>query len=209
MPESTAKKSSKAVAAKTGAAKKKVPAKKKAPAKKAPAKKSSAAKTSSKSASAAQSTNTDAEKQKKAAAAKRARSRKAAAHRLAVREDEAPWTAAELTEVRAELEKEQQRLHGELAVLESEIAELIRDGNDGAGNDQADVGSNTLERDHEMSLATNWREMLQQVEHALERIDDGTYGLCERCGKPIGKMRLMAFPRATLCLPCKQREERR
>jgi RNA polymerase-binding protein DksA len=201
MPESTAKKSSAGVAAKTTAAKKKAPAK-------TPAKKTSATKTPSKPARATQTGESDA-KQKKAAAAKRARSRKAAAHRLAVREDEAPWTATELTEVRAELEKEAERLHGELAVLEAEIAELIRDGNDGAGNDQADVGSNTLERDHEMSLATNWREMLQQVEHALERIDDGTYGVCERCGKPIGKMRLMAFPRATLCLPCKQREERR
>ena len=39
--------------------------------------------------------------------------------------------------------------------------------------------------------------------------DDGTYGVCESCGQPIGKMRVMAFPRATLCLSCKQREERR
>jgi RNA polymerase-binding transcription factor len=149
------------------------------------------------------------EASRKQATAKQVRARKAAAHRLAVREDEAPWTAKELTEVRLELEKEAQRLHAQLAVLESEIAELIRDGNDGAGNDQADVGSNTLERDHEMSLAGNWREMLQQVERALQRIDDGSYGVCERCGNPIGKMRLMAFPRATLCMPCKQREERR
>ena len=43
----------------------------------------------------------------------------------------------------------------------------------------------------------------------LARIDDGTYGICESCGEPIGKMRLMAFPRATLCMTCKQREERR
>ena len=41
------------------------------------------------------------------------------------------------------------------------------------------------------------------------RIEDGTYGICESCGEPIGKMRLMAFPRATLCMTCKQREERR
>jgi RNA polymerase-binding protein DksA len=175
------------------------------PAKRAPAKKATAA--STKKAAPKKSADTDAAR--KSAAAKKARARKATAHRLAVREDEAPWTSAELAEVRLELEKEAERLRAQLAVLESEIAELIRDGNDGAGNDQADVGSNTLERDHEMSLANNWREMLQQVEHALERIDDGTYGVCEQCGKPIGKMRLMAFPRATLCMPCKQREERR
>ena len=85
----------------------------------------------------------------------------------------------------------------------------MRDAGDGAGNDQADVGSTTFERDHEMSLANNARDMLAQTQHALERIEDGSYGVCERCGQPIGKMRLKAFPRATLCLTCKQREERR
>ena len=60
-----------------------------------------------------------------------------------------------------------------------------------------------------MSLANNARDMLVQTEHALERIEDGTYGICESCGQPVGKNRLMAFPRATLCMTCKQREERR
>ena len=50
---------------------------------------------------------------------------------------------------------------------------------------------------------------LAQIERALQRIEDGTYGVCESCGNAIGKMRLMAFPRATLCMTCKQREERR
>ena len=60
-----------------------------------------------------------------------------------------------------------------------------------------------------MSLANNARDMLTQTLHALERIENGTYGVCESCGQPVGKNRLMAFPRATLCLTCKQREERR
>ena len=51
--------------------------------------------------------------------------------------------------------------------------------------------------------------MLAQIDRALARIHDGTYGVCESCGNPIGKMRVMAFPRATLCMTCKQREERR
>ena len=46
------------------------------------------------------------------------------------------------------------------------------------------------------------------VADALARIDAGTYGICESCGKPIGKLRLQAFPRATLCMACKQAEER-
>ncbi|HSJ19303.1 MAG TPA: TraR/DksA C4-type zinc finger protein [Nocardioidaceae bacterium] len=134
---------------------------------------------------------------------------KKTADRLAVKSDEKPWTAKELGEVRDELNADRDRLRSELNLAEEELADLMRDAGDGAGNDQADVGSTTFERDHEMSLANNAREMLAQTEHALERIDDGTYGVCESCGQPIGKMRLMAFPRATLCLSCKQREERR
>ena len=60
-----------------------------------------------------------------------------------------------------------------------------------------------------MSLGQQRRDMLEQTERALERIEDGTYGVCEVCGKPIGKARLQVFPRATLCMSCKQREERR
>jgi RNA polymerase-binding protein DksA len=128
---------------------------------------------------------------------------------LAVKADEKPWTKAELDEVRAELTADVDRLRTELDLASRELDDLMRDAGDGAGNDQADVGSTTFERDHEMSLANNARDMLTQTQHALERIDNGTYGVCENCGQPIGKNRLMAFPRATLCLTCKQREERR
>ncbi len=58
-------------------------------------------------------------------------------------------------------------------------------------------------------MAKNARDNLVLVEEAITRIDDGTYGVCESCGNPIGKMRLQAFPRATLCMECKQRQERR
>jgi DnaK suppressor protein len=132
-----------------------------------------------------------------------------AASRLVVRQDEAPWTTEELSEVRSELTGDVARLRGEISMAESELADLLRDAGDGAGDDQADAGSKTFEREHEMSLANNTRDMLAQAEHALQRIDDGTYGICESCGNPIGKARLQAFPRATLCVSCKQREERR
>jgi len=128
---------------------------------------------------------------------------------LAVRRDEDPWTEAELKEVRSELEADVIRLRKELDLSNRDLQDLLRDGVDGAGNDQADVGSSSLERDAEMSLAANQRELLIQTEKALERLESGTYGQCEVCGEAIGKMRLMAFPRATLCMTCKQREERR
>ena len=82
-------------------------------------------------------------------------------------------------------------------------------GGEGAGDDQADAGTKTFEREHEMSLANNSRDLLAQVERALERVANGTYGYCEICGNAIAKARLMARPAATLCVTCKQREERR
>ena len=126
-----------------------------------------------------------------------------------MREDESPWTAAELREVRGELELEISRLIHQISEAEEGIADLLRDSGDGAGDDQADAGTKTFEREHEMSLANNARELLLQNERALQRLEDGTYGVCERCGLPIGKLRLQAFPRATLCMSCKQLEERR
>jgi len=78
-----------------------------------------------------------------------------------------------------------------------------------AGRDPADVGSSNFERDQELSLAQNAREMADQARLALHLFDEGQYGLCEVCGNPIGKGRLQVFPRATMCVACKQREERR
>ena len=70
-------------------------------------------------------------------------------------------------------------------------------------------GPRRFQREHELALTQNARELLAQTERALARIEDGSYGVCESCGQPIGKARLQAFPRAVLCVTCKQREERR
>ena len=133
---------------------------------------------------------------------------KVAPRSLKVREDETPWTAAELRVVRTELEQDIARLTTEIATAETGLHELLRDSGDGAGDDQADAGAKTFEREQEIALANNSREMLVQSSRALTAIDDGTYGICESCALPVGKMRLQAFPRATLCVSCKQRQER-
>jgi DnaK suppressor protein len=80
---------------------------------------------------------------------------------------------------------------------------------DRVGVDTANQLSLSLEQAIEMALKNNARDLLEQNERAIARIDTGTYGICESCGKAIGKARLQAFPRATLCVTCKQREERR
>jgi DnaK suppressor protein len=128
---------------------------------------------------------------------------------LPVRPGEDPWTDAELKQVRAELESEAASLHADLAKAASEIAERLTDAVHDAGDDTADAGTKTFEREHDLALAQNARDLLDQGERALARIDAGTYGVCESCGEPIGKARLLAFPMATLCVACKQREERR
>ncbi len=181
-----------------------------------PAKRSSAKKTAHKKPAAATAAATKAGPASKTAPTKKAtpvnksaQATKTSRAKLAVKADEKPWTKAEIDEVRDGLHEDRERLRSELNLAEHELHDLMRDAGDGAGNDQADVGSTTFERDHEMSLAKNARDMLAQTERALGRIEDGSYGVCESCGEPIGKMRLMAFPRATLCLSCKQREERR
>ena len=122
---------------------------------------------------------------------------------------EAPWSAAELKAVRTEISADLERLRRELVLVEAEMDELISDSGEGAGDDQADSGTKTFEREHEMSLVINARDMVLQTERALDRIDNKTYGSCEECGSPIGKARLQVFPRATLCMICKQKEERR
>ncbi|WP_432143141.1 TraR/DksA family transcriptional regulator [Streptomyces sp. bgisy084] len=133
----------------------------------------------------------------------------AAPGELAVRPGEDPWTPAEVAAARTELMDETSRLRLEIVSAEDAIAGLMRDSGDGAGDDEADTGSKNITREHEMALASNAREMLHQTERALGRLDAGTYGLCENCGNPIGKARMQAFPRATLCVECKQQQERR
>ena len=134
---------------------------------------------------------------------------KAAPTPVTASDGEAPWSAAALKAIRTEIAKDLARLQKELAVVEAEMNELISDSGEGAGDDQADSGTKTFEREHEMSLVINARDMVLQTERALDRIDNKTYGNCEECGNAIGKARLQVFPRATLCMICKQKEERR
>ncbi|MEV2249045.1 TraR/DksA family transcriptional regulator [Streptomyces sp. NPDC050147] len=146
---------------------------------------------------------------KKPTAVPKARGAAAEPGELAVRPGEDPWTPEEVEEARTELQSEALRLGSEISASEDALVGLMRDSGDGAGDDEADTGTKNITREHEMSLAANAREMLEQTERALERLDAGTYGICENCGSPIGKARMQAFPRATLCMDCKQKQERR
>lgn len=135
-------------------------------------------------------------------------SARAIAERLRVKDDESPWSEDEIREVREVLTEEIEQHRVELQLAEDELDDLLRASGDGAGDDQADAGAKTAEREHEISVAANARASLRQAEHALEQLEAGTYGICENCGNPIGKLRLQARPRATLCMTCQQKQDR-
>ncbi len=117
------------------------------------------------------------------------------------------------------LQATEKKLLAERDELQRQLAELDRHTFEGAGGepgsapgideDLADLGSDTFERERDLSLAENLRDLLDQVEHALRRIESGSYGVCESCGKPIEAARIKALPYASLCIDCKRREERR
>ena len=126
-----------------------------------------------------------------------------------VRDGEKPWTVKEVRAIANDLISEIARLQVELFEADAELSALLRNSGDGAGDDQADSGSSALEREQELTLVNNTRDLLEQNRHALARVGAAGFGTCEQCGEPIGKARLQAFPRATLCVSCKARQERR
>lgn len=106
-------------------------------------------------------------------------------------------TAEQLATYRALLEEEQGELRRQLAELGfGDAGGLKYDSN------FADSSQVTAERGEAEALAASLREALGEVEHALAKVDKGTYGICENCGKPISPARLEAKPAARLCIDC-------
>ena len=119
-------------------------------------------------------------------------------------------SAAETKKINTALVERRDELQAEYDRTLGEITELQRDRlTDSAGDDQADTGTKTGEREQEITLANNLLDRITQVERAIDRLGTGNYGWCERCGNAIPVERLAAFPVATLCVSCKQLEERR
>src|SRR5437868_5393449 len=105
-------------------------------------------------------------------------------------------------DARTRLDEERQRLDGIRTRLNGvrEVSEEDDLGESTAGQHQADVGTETFEREKDLSLLEEVEAELNLIERALRRIDDGTYGTCEACGQPIGDERLEAMPAARFCL---------
>lgn len=120
-------------------------------------------------------------------------------------------TPTELTQIRQELYEHRDLYKRELEELEAGTfnqSQSDLSGEVSFDEESADAGTFTFERERDLSLGNNIRDLLDKVESALKRMDAGTYGECERCGKPIDKARLKALPYAVLCIDCKKAEER-
>jgi DnaK suppressor protein len=84
----------------------------------------------------------------------------------------------------------------------AEVADVVRAA-DRAGDDDIDAGSKVAQREQQLSLMASIRDRRNQVEHALRRLEEGTYGRCERCDDQIAEERLEVFPMATTCVSCR------
>jgi DnaK suppressor protein len=119
-----------------------------------------------------------------------------------------PEGRVDQAEVRVLLQGLYLELTAECEAATAALAEFGRTA-DRDGDDEADAGAKTSEREHQLSVVATIRERLAQAQRALERLDAGTYGRCESCHETITPERLAAFPSATLCVECKRADERR
>jgi DnaK suppressor protein len=109
------------------------------------------------------------------------------------------------SEFRALLEQERERIINAIEYLHAENPGNMEDelgeiGGRGSDNHMGDMASVTFDRELDQGLEEGAQQTLQQIQRALAKIDEGTYGTCERCGKPVGEERLRARPWATLCI---------
>jgi RNA polymerase-binding transcription factor DksA len=111
----------------------------------------------------------------------------------------------ETDEVKAKLAEERQRLQGIKDTFEAEgLTELSQQERlaelSSVDQHQADMGTETHDRERDLSILEQVEAELADVEHALRRLEQGTYGTCEACGKPIGEARLEALPATRFCI---------
>jgi RNA polymerase-binding protein DksA len=124
----------------------------------------------------------------------------------------AKLTAQEIDELRTRLESERGELADQLTTIEDQAFAATQSdmsGDVGVDDESADAGTATFEREKELSIEQNVRDLIQKIDRALKRIEDGTYGICEVCGKPIEKARIKALPYVDLCIKDAQARSRR
>ena len=122
------------------------------------------------------------------------------------------YSKKELDDLRERLLSEMTELQEQLTTIEEQsfaASQSDLSGEVSFDEENADAGTFTFERERDLSIENNVRDLMGKIDRALARMDDGTYGLCSRCGKPIEKARLKALPYVDLCLKDAQAQSRR
>jgi DnaK suppressor protein len=123
-----------------------------------------------------------------------------------------PYTQKELDDLRERLQGEREQLIAQLTAIEEATFSSTQSDVSGEvsfDDENADAGTFTYERERDLSIENNGRDLLAKIDRALARMDEGTYGLCSRCGRPIEKARLKALPYVDLCIKDAQAQARR
>ena len=114
---------------------------------------------------------------------------------------------------RSLLEEERARVQHAIQHLSDDHDGSIEDETDelatASDNHMGDMASATLDREIDYTLGENSEQVLTEIDAALKRIEEGTYGICANCGREIPAERLEAYPWASLCIDCKRQAERR
>ena len=121
-------------------------------------------------------------------------------------------TKKELDELRQRLVHERAELQEQLTTIEETsfaASQSDLSGEVSFDEENADAGTFTFERERDLSIENNVRDLLGKIDRALARMDEGVYGICSRCGKPIEKARLRALPYVDLCIKDAQAQSRR
>ncbi len=118
----------------------------------------------------------------------------------------------EITVLKKILIEERAELQGQLTTIEEDqfsASQSDISGDAGMDDESADAGTATFEREKDLSIENNVRDLLHKIGQALKRIEKGTYGICDRCGRPIEKARIKALPYVDLCISDAQAQSRR
>ncbi len=113
--------------------------------------------------------------------------------------------------LRKRLEERRAEIESDMSYMAAEMRSIGVDQdeeNGSLGNHIADDGSNVAEAERIVTVSEDLQQILAQVNAALERMSDGTYGTCQRCERPIGGERLEAFPYVAYCIECQSIIER-
>jgi DnaK suppressor protein len=125
---------------------------------------------------------------------------------------EAKLTKREVQDLHERLVDERNELQTQLLTIEEDTFAATQSdssGDVGLDDESADAGTATFEREKDLSIENNVRDLLQKIERALKRIEAGTYGVCDRCGKQIEKARIKALPYVDLCIKDARAQSRR